>query len=112
MIRGFTAVDVIVPKAADETFVLGLLNCVWLKALKNSVRNSMLPLSPRKCNGVRLIMATSELFCPGPTTMPTPLLPKLVAMLLPAFGPDVSGSPTTVQMAVPAVLRRMQGLLK
>src|SRR3954471_1813 len=103
IIRGFTAVDVIVPNAADETFVLGLLNCVWLNALKNSARNSTLPLSPSRCNGVRLIIATSVLFCPGPSTIPTPLLPKPVAR---------ASSPTTVQIAVPAAFRRMQALLK
>src|SRR5262249_6457768 len=79
MIRGFTAVDVIVPKAAAETLVFGLLNCVVLKALKNSVRNSRLAPSRSRVSGVRLISAMSKFLWSGPKTTPTPLLPKFVA---------------------------------
>src|SRR5262245_21214823 len=79
MIRGFTAVDVIAAKADDETVVPGLLNCVVLKTLKNSARNSMLALSRSGLSGVRLMRAISKFRWSGPKTMPTPLLPKLVA---------------------------------
>jgi len=36
--RGLRA-EVTLPKLALVTLPLGLLNCVWLKALKNSKRN-------------------------------------------------------------------------
>src|SRR5215813_4677776 len=103
MIRGLTAVDDIVPKADDVTLVLGLLNCVVLKALKNSARNSRLAPSRNGLRGVRLMSAMSKFLWSGPKTMPTPLLPKAVAR---------PSSPITGQMAAPAALRRMQLLLK
>src|SRR5262245_20018769 len=79
MIREFTVVAEITPNVDCDALLFGFANCVWLKALKNSVRNSMAPPSPSRRNGVRLMIAMSELFWPGPVTMPKPLAPKLVA---------------------------------
>src|SRR2546426_676187 len=97
--RGFTAVDDITPKAAEETLPLGPLNCGELNALKNSARNSRLPPSPNGRIRVCLIAARSKLRWSGPDTIPTPLLPNAVA---------TPSAPITGQIAVPAVLRKMQ----
>src|SRR5713101_3697948 len=59
------AVLVTLPKFAEPTLVLGGANCVRLKRLKNSVRNS----SPNLLSGpnwVRLNNAKSKLFTPEP----------------------------------------------
>src|SRR5262245_9697468 len=103
MIRGLTAVDEITPKFAAETLVLGLLNCVVLKALKNSERNSRLALSPSALSDVRLMSVRSKFLWSGPKTVPTPLFPKAVAS---------PSSPTTGQAPRPCALSRMQLLLK
>src|SRR5262252_2108259 len=103
MILGLTDVDDITPNVADETLVLGLPNCGVLNALKNSERNSKLAFSRSRPSDVLLIIAISELFWPGPKTMPTPLPPKPVATpSLPIIG----------QMAPPVAFRRIQPLLK
>src|SRR5258708_19591167 len=72
------AVLVTTPKFADPTLVLGGANCVRLKRLKNSVRNS----SPNLLSGPnwgRLNRAKSKLFTPEPLKFPSVLdsLPKL-----------------------------------
>src|SRR5262245_24077918 len=103
MILGLTAVDEITPKVAAETLVLGLLNCVVLKALKNSDRNSRLELSPSALSDVLLMSTRSRFLWSGPKTMPTPLFPKAVAR---------PSSPITGQIAAPVALRKMQFRLK
>ena len=61
MIRGLTAVDEITPKFAAETLAPGGLNCVVLKALKNSVRNSRLAPSRNRLSAVRVCAPRCEL---------------------------------------------------
>src|SRR5215831_2686379 len=101
--RGLTAVDEMTPNVADETLVPGLLNCGVLNALKNSERNSMFAFSRKLPSDVLLIIAISELFWPGPKTMPTPLSPKPVA---------TPSLPTMGQTGAPADLRIIRQLFK
>src|SRR5205807_2794864 len=77
MTRGLTEVELITPNCALAAFVLGLPNCGWLNVLKNSVRN---------CNDcaswmlMSLPSDISQLFWPGPGTIPSPELPNPVAV--------------------------------
>src|SRR5215472_15420006 len=76
MIRGLTAVVMICPKNPSFTLVSGLLNCGWLNALKNSVRNSSVASSRRPPTLVVLARDISQLYCPGPSTSPKPPSPN------------------------------------
>ena len=76
MRRGFTLVLVITPKvAAVETAVPGLLNCGWLKPLKNSPRNCSVAFSWIPPTRVLFAMEKSKLSWGGPVAIPTPELP-------------------------------------
>src|SRR3954471_19710029 len=79
--RGLTDVVLICPKFGALATVVGLLNCAWLKALKNSVRNCS--VCPSRIGNI-LAIDMSQLFWPGPRTIPPPALPKPVP---PVFGP-------------------------
>src|SRR3954451_3214614 len=74
MILGDRA-DVIRPNVASATDVSGLLNCAWLKALKNS---------PRSCRFTRSVTAKtrcaprSTFTVPGPIKMLRPAFPKVL----------------------------------
>src|SRR5438105_1306855 len=90
MSRGFTDVAVIWPKLASPTFVAGFKNCGWLKVLKNSVRNSKL------CASFTLnVLASdmSQLFSPGPSTVPSPSPPYPVGGGVPV--PTACGAQNT-----------------
>ena len=89
--RGLFEVDDIVPKA-DPVFniLFGFAKFDLFVRLKNSPRTRILE-DPSIAN--RRSIAASISLCPGPRTMPTPLLPKSVsAGLLPkgASGADVN----------------------
>src|SRR5262245_38902384 len=63
--------------------VAGLLNCGWLNALKNSVRNCRVAFSRKPPTVVVLLRAMSQLCWPGPSKTPKPELPKAVPQFVP-----------------------------
>src|SRR4029077_16543822 len=96
--RGFTELTVIWPKllgfeescAAKAGSCTGLNeNCGWLKALKNSPRNSRLLVSRILINFERDI---SQLYCPGERNVPRPMLPKPEAPPIPPTPPTVGSA--------------------
>ncbi len=69
-------VEEICPKVGPPNAMSGSLNWAWLKALKNSVRNSRPKTSLFEENLNFLSSAMSQLFWPGPVMMPTLEFPK------------------------------------
>ena len=65
--------DEMIPKFGSPAVVFGLLNCAWLKALKNSARSSNLDDSVRR---TFFWIPISQLFVPGPCIIPLPEFPK------------------------------------
>src|SRR6267378_5660386 len=76
MMRGATLVQEICPNVGELKSTSGSQNCGWLKALKNSERNSRDESSRGQRNGKLLVRDRSKLFCPGPSKIPTPELPN------------------------------------
>src|SRR5258707_7230106 len=76
MMRGATLVQEICPNVDELRSTSGSQNCGWLKALKNSERNSRDEFSRGQRNGNLLVTDRSKLFCPGPLKIPTPELPN------------------------------------
>ncbi len=91
--RGLFEVDVIVPNAEPVLHVVsGFAKFGVFVTLKNSARTRILAV-PSSANARSTAISISR--CPGPRTMPTPLLPKSVsAGLLPngASGAEVNAA--------------------
>src|SRR5271155_3693278 len=88
--RGARAL-VTTPKLLAEKFPFGLLNCVWLKILKNSARNWT---AVRSVTAVDFSSAKSVLTIPGPLKnrrLASPKVPRACAEKAPGrkyvFGP-------------------------
>ena len=64
------------PNVGDVNSTTGSQNCGWLKALKNSERNSGDEFSLGQRNGNLLVADRSKLFCAGPSKIPIPELPN------------------------------------
>jgi hypothetical protein len=67
------------PNVGDEKLLSGFANCGWLRALKNSARNSSVVLSRSQGSTCVLETARSTFAWPGPVTNPVELLPNAVA---------------------------------
>ena len=80
--RGATLVQEIRPNVGEVSTMSGSQNCGWLKALKNSARNSSEEFSRGRRKANLFARDKSKLSCPGPVKIPTPELPK----------PNASGS--------------------
>src|SRR5881396_2322208 len=78
MNRGFTDVVEMTPNVLELRVVSGPLNWGVLNKLKNSARNSRTLLSE---DSATFFAMERSMFCwAGPRTMPTPVLPKAVAL--------------------------------
>src|SRR5579859_7500603 len=75
--RGLTEVAVMTPKLPPFTDALGRENWGWLKVSKNSARNWTAWLS---WTVIDFASDISQLFWPGPRTMPPAALPKTVVV--------------------------------
>src|SRR3979409_1034976 len=76
MMRGATLVHEIWPNVPELNSTSGSQNCGWLKALKNSERNSRNEFSRGQRNANFLAKYRSKLFCPGPSNLPPPEIPN------------------------------------
>src|SRR6516164_10913023 len=102
MTRGFTAVLPMTPNVGEEKLLSGFANCGWLKALKNSARNWMVLFSCGQTSATTFDAPRSTFACPGPSTIPVPLSPKVV---------PIPSAPITGGVVKQAVLKYPSNLL-